>query len=135
MDSQSIKKLAELHPNAKFYVPLGNKAWFEIDQSRVVELDWWNASELTIQNAQGHLKLTCTPCQHFSGRGLFDRNKTLWASWCVESIVEGESKGKVFFGGDTGYRAVAATVPPEQRFDEAYLDTLPHCPVFKGKSK
>ncbi len=42
-------------------------------------------------------KLTCTPAQHFTGRGPLDQGKTLWSSWAVE----GEGK-KVYFAGDTG---------------------------------
>ena len=70
-------------------------------------------------NALGaNLDVVCTPCQHFSGRGLLDRNKTLWASWVVDA------KGKrFFFGGDTAYRAVPKGA------DEA---TVPTCPAFKG---
>ncbi|KAL1936655.1 hypothetical protein VTP01DRAFT_789 [Rhizomucor pusillus] len=133
LDSHSIQHLAKQNPHAKFYVPLGNKAWFSLDDNnRVVELDWWDSSELSLQNNEGTLlKLTCTPCQHFSGRGLFDRNKTLWASWCVEGISGGRSCGKVFFGGDTGYRAVPGDVSKEKQYDEAYLESLPHCPAFK----
>lgn len=57
----------------------------------VTELDWGERVEL------GGLRFTATPAQHFSGRGLFGRNKTLWASWVVES-----ERRKVFFSGDTG---------------------------------
>lgn len=34
---------------------------------------------------------------------------------------------------DTGYRAVPGHIDKEKQFDEACLDTLPHCPAFKGK--
>jgi L-ascorbate metabolism protein UlaG (beta-lactamase superfamily) len=44
------------------------------------------------------LIFTCTPNQHFSGRGLFDRNKTLWCSWVITS-----KKVNVFFSGDGAY--------------------------------
>ncbi|KAI8997350.1 beta-lactamase superfamily domain-containing protein [Pilobolus umbonatus] len=142
LDSNSIKELETLHPECKFYVPLGNKAWFKLSkplntrgEERVTELDWWDESILQRYNGDGHvtaeLKLTCTPCQHFSGRGLLDRNKTLWASWAIEGWVNQSSKGKVFFGGDTGYRTVPQTATKEQFHDLEYLDTLPHCPVFK----
>ena len=61
------------------------------DPSLVTELDWHESVEL------GGLRFTATPAQHFSGRGLFGRNKTLWASWVVQS-----ERRKVFFSGDTG---------------------------------
>jgi L-ascorbate metabolism protein UlaG (beta-lactamase superfamily) len=64
---------------------------FGVDPSAITELDWWE--EHTI----GGLKLTATPAQHFSGRGLRDRNKTLWSSWVLET-----SEHNVFFSADTG---------------------------------
>ena len=72
--------------------------------------------------------LTCTPAQHFTGRGLLDRFKSLWASWAVEQIVPEPSHlalntgVKIWFGGDTGYRSVKQG----QKEDE-----VPHCPVFE----
>jgi L-ascorbate metabolism protein UlaG (beta-lactamase superfamily) len=44
------------------------------------------------------LKLVLTPSRHFSGRGIQDRNKTLWGSW----IIQG-SKDNIYFSGDGGY--------------------------------
>jgi L-ascorbate metabolism protein UlaG (beta-lactamase superfamily) len=112
LDQHTIDELAKLHPECKFYVPLGNKSWFNLDKKkdshgndRVIEKDWWDSSILKRYQSDGksvaaELKVTCTPCQHFTGRGIFDRNKTLWASWCVEGWIDGQvSKGKVFFGG------------------------------------
>lgn len=107
MDVGSIKEIATRNPQCKFYVPLGNKAWFNLEQpldsqgnDRVMELDWWESANIKRSNDSAELKFTCTPCQHFSGRGLFDRNKTLWASWCIEGVAEGgKTIGKVYFGG------------------------------------
>jgi N-acyl-phosphatidylethanolamine-hydrolysing phospholipase D len=51
--------------------------------------------------------ITCTHSQHFTGRGLADRWKTLWATWVIEQVKAEESVGsKVFFAGDTGYHSV-----------------------------
>ena len=58
---------------------------------RITELDWHESVEIA------GLKLTATPSQHFSGRGPRDRNRTLWASWVIQS-----ERRKVFFSGDTG---------------------------------
>ncbi len=62
-----------------------------IAHERITELDWHESTEVK------GLKLTATPCQHFSGRGVADRNSTLWSSWVIESAHR-----KVFFSGDTG---------------------------------
>jgi L-ascorbate metabolism protein UlaG (beta-lactamase superfamily) len=43
------------------------------------------------------MSFTATPAQHFSGRGLNDRNLTLWSSWVLTT-----PKRKIFFSGDTG---------------------------------
>ena len=56
------------------------------------EFDWWQTG------AHGDVPLTATPAQHFSGRTLWDRNSTLWASWVIES---GEQR--IFYSGDSGY--------------------------------
>jgi L-ascorbate metabolism protein UlaG (beta-lactamase superfamily) len=59
---------------------------------RVRELDWWQSA------AQGGVTLTATPAQHFSGRTLWDRNRTLWASWVIESGGQ-----RLYYSGDSGY--------------------------------
>ena len=59
----------------------------------VTELDWWE----TVTARRG-LAVTSVPMQHFSGRGLFDRNRTLWTGFVLSS-----GAGKVLFAGDTGY--------------------------------
>lgn len=63
-----------------------------IPKERIVELNWGEST-----NAGG-LKVTACTARHFSGRGMNDRYKTLWASW----VIEGGGK-KLFFGGDSAY--------------------------------
>ncbi|HEY5950244.1 MAG TPA: MBL fold metallo-hydrolase [Kofleriaceae bacterium] len=57
----------------------------------IVELDWWE------RHAMGDLSFTAVPAHHFSGRGLSDRNTTLWSSWVIET-----ARHRLFFSGDTG---------------------------------
>jgi L-ascorbate metabolism protein UlaG (beta-lactamase superfamily) len=64
---------------------------FGVLPENIHELDWNEAVQV------GGLRFTATPSQHFSGRGMNDRNKTLWASWVIQS-----ERRKVFFSGDTG---------------------------------
>lgn len=66
-------------------------AW-GVPPGKVRQLDWWQDIEA------GGLRLTATPAQHFSGRGLHDGNRTLWCSWVIES-----AELKLFFSGDSGY--------------------------------
>ena len=64
---------------------------YGVDPAHITELDWHESALV------GGVKFTATPCQHFSGRDLGGRNKTLWASWVIEHETQ-----KVFFSGDTG---------------------------------
>ncbi len=75
------------------FVPLGLKPIFE-DQgyTNIKELDW---NERFLYEG---IQLTALPAVHFSGRGLNDKNKTLWCSWSISS-----PSGKLFFAGDTAY--------------------------------
>lgn len=79
----------------RFVTPLGVgehlRRW-GIAADRITELDWWQQSTI------GSLTLVATPAQHFSGRGLLDRDHTLWSSW----VIEGQ-QAKLFFSGDSGY--------------------------------
>ena len=78
-----------------YLVPLkvGNhlRRW-GIADDKIVELDWWQSHRIA------SLQFTATPAQHFSGRGLSDRDETLWASWAIKG-----QGGNLFFSGDSGY--------------------------------
>ncbi len=82
---------------ASFHVPLGIAALLEswgIPKSKIHEYAWWDEHEVD------GTTIVATPARHFSGRGLFDRNRTLWCSWVVS-----RSGKKVFHSGDTGMTA------------------------------
>ena len=63
--------------------------------TKVKELDWHD------DWVDGDLKITALPAIHFSGRSIFDHNKTLWAGYSISS-----KENNVFFSGDTGYSDV-----------------------------
>lgn len=63
-----------------------------VPAEKVTQLDWWQSIE------HDGITLVATPAQHFSGRSLFDRDQTLWASWVIQS-----DKSNLFFSGDGGY--------------------------------
>ncbi|KAH8732177.1 beta-lactamase superfamily domain-containing protein [Phaeosphaeriaceae sp. PMI808] len=141
----TILRIHKKFPKAHFFAPLGNKAWFEkCGITNVTELDWWETrdvklekkSEEEVPDSSLSVKekkhsttgLSATfgalPCQHVSARGPFDKNKTLWASWSVES-----GGAKLWFAGDTGYRAVPYL--PHQTDDYGPdFSHLPRCPAF-----
>jgi L-ascorbate metabolism protein UlaG (beta-lactamase superfamily) len=66
---------------------------FGVPPERITELEWWQSHRLPGTDVE----ITAAPSQHFSGRGLKDRNATLWSSLVVRS-----PKHRVFFSGDTG---------------------------------
>lgn len=129
MSHPTLVKIAEKHKQAHFFVPLGNKSWFDnYGFEHCTELDWWEERELKItfngQDGSTEAAISCLPCQHTSARGAFDRASTLWASWSVSSGGK-----KVWFGGDTGYRTVPKLPEGESDYGEKYAE-LPVCPAF-----
>ncbi len=93
LDYPSIKKLKSKVNH--FFVPLGVSAHlmaWGIEKEKITELNWWEEI-----NFQG-LKVALTPSKHFSGRGLLNRNSTLWGGW----VILGE-KTRFYTSGDGGY--------------------------------
>ena len=93
LDKMTIKKLSG--KTKQFLVPLGVGKYlikWGVASDKVSELDWWQDVDF-----EG-IKYTATPAQHFSGRSLFNRNETLWASWVITT-----PKINVFYSGDGGY--------------------------------
>ncbi len=91
---ESIVELAKL--KVPFVTALGVGAQLQacgVLPELITELDWNEHVSLFGER----IRLTATPAQHFSGRGLVDRNQTLWASWVIQT-----DHHKVFFSGDTG---------------------------------
>jgi len=114
LDQEAIKALKEKVEH--FYTPLGvgkRLIDFGIAKERVSELDWWESVSV------GHVSFTATPAQHFSGRGLFDGNDTLWASWVIKTPAV-----NLFFSGDSGYftgfKRIGEALGP---FDMSFIET------------
>lgn len=93
LDYQSIIKLK--NKVSHFFVPLGvsnHLIRWGIPKDKVTELNWWDESSY-----QG-LTVALTPSRHFSGRGVFNRNTTLWGGW----IIVGKNI-RLYNSGDGGY--------------------------------
>jgi len=88
--------IVELDKKVEFFItPLKVGKHLEswgIDKSKITELNWWQSTQID------SLKITATPSQHFSGRGLFDKDETLWASWTIKG-----DESNIYFSGDSGY--------------------------------
>lgn len=101
LDMATVKQLAAR--GVVLHVPLGiggHLARWGIPAAQIAEHDWWQDATL----AHG-VRLISTPGRHFSGRGLRDRDLTLWTSW---SIVGPQHR--VFFSGDTGPTEAYTTI-------------------------
>ena len=92
-DIWSLKKLSKLNPETVFMVPAGDqKRLIKAGVKNVIEMRWWES--LDISNTTFHF----TPVQHWSKRGLFDRNKSLWGGWFMQT-----DNLALYHAGDTGY--------------------------------
>jgi L-ascorbate metabolism protein UlaG (beta-lactamase superfamily) len=102
LDYPTIRQLAKL--DVPFVTSLGVGAHLEawgVRSERIVELDWWESHSV----ANTALMLTAAPSQHFSGRGVHDRNSTLWSSFVIRT-----PRHAVFFSGDTGLTTEYQTI-------------------------
>jgi len=121
LDSPTIHALA--NSDVPFVTSLGVGARLErwhIAAERITELDWWEATDVK------GLRITAAPAQHFSGRGLKDRNSTLWSSFHLQG-----PKHSFFYGADSGltgeYSDIAKRFGP---FDAVALEIGAYHPAW-----
>lgn len=90
---KSLPRLTSLM-HARWITPLGVGdllASMGVARSQLTELDWTDATEV------GPVKITALPARHFSGRSLFNRFETLWASFALIG-----PEHRVYYGADSG---------------------------------
>ncbi len=93
LDLDTLEELAERDPETRFLVPLGNAELLrDAGIANVEALDWGETRE------HEGVTVHCLPSQHWSQRGVADRNRALWSSWAVTG-----SERRFYFAGDTGY--------------------------------
>lgn len=93
LDYGSILKLKD--KTSRFYTALGvgnHLVRWGVNPELIEELNWWE------ETALDDIELACAPARHFSGRGMFDRNSTLWCSWIIRT-----DSTNIYFSGDGGY--------------------------------
>jgi L-ascorbate metabolism protein UlaG (beta-lactamase superfamily) len=137
LDIENLKKIYQKH-KPQIVTSLGISQFLKqhgIEKS--VDLDWNDtfllkksdviarneATEGSRSNREtspfSELTVTCLPAQHFSGRGIRDRNATLWSSFMVST----PTSGNIYFGGDSGYGAFFKTIG--KQFGTIRLALLP----------
>lgn len=93
LDIKSLKIIANKFPQAKFLVPVGDKKLLEKNNiDNIFEFQWWDTMSIN------DIDITFTPVQHWSARGIFDRNKSLWGGWYFNAHGL-----NLFHAGDSGY--------------------------------
>jgi L-ascorbate metabolism protein UlaG (beta-lactamase superfamily) len=94
LDYHTIKKL--INTNTHIYCSIGVgpiiRKW-GVSKARVTELDWTDSVRIGKD-----FSITALPARHFSGRGIVNRNQTLWSSFVIKG-----SKHNIFFGADSGW--------------------------------
>ncbi|MEO6523254.1 MAG: MBL fold metallo-hydrolase [Mucilaginibacter sp.] len=94
LDYRTLKKLKNQIKMA--VVPMGvgsDLVYWGFDPKKIIELNWNQSVTLP-----GGLRVTATPAQHRSNRGYTEENKTLWASYVIQT-----ERYRLFYSGDSGY--------------------------------
>jgi L-ascorbate metabolism protein UlaG (beta-lactamase superfamily) len=99
--------------NSTFIVPIGVGDLLRSEKiAPVHELDWGEGRRL------GKTTISCVPALHFSSRGIFDRNQTLWCGY----VISGQN-GVIYFAGDTAFGDHFSQI--RERFGSPRLALLP----------
>ena len=115
LDIRTLQRLYETF-NPLVLTALGNDKIIhdEIPKMNVKALDW--GQELEVSDT---VKVTLAPMQHWSARGLFDRNEALWAAFVIEA-----AGGPIYFLGDAGYEK-SLSLDVVSRYGKPRLSLLP----------
>ncbi|MCX6147417.1 MAG: MBL fold metallo-hydrolase [Candidatus Kapabacteria bacterium] len=114
LDIDSLKYICK-RDNSKVITTLGVSLFLNSSGiTNTQELDWWQDTEYNPD-----LKVNCVPAQHFSGRWLSDRNKTLWCGF----VLEFSNGRKLYFAGDTGYGDFFKSI--SEKFGEIDFSLIP----------
>ncbi len=95
LDKETMKFFAKKKSKTRILTALGvgnHLTKWGIKRELISEFDWWEGTKLD------DIEFIATPAQHFSGRTLRDRNKTLWSSWVIKT-----ANHSIYFSGDSGY--------------------------------
>lgn len=103
MDEPTLLLLKKLtHNRVQVLVPMGDKQWFiKRGFAHVQECEWEQEVIITARSNSSAV-FTFVPAYHWSARGLFDKNRSLWGGWVIQNSFEGQEH-TIYFAGDTAY--------------------------------
>jgi L-ascorbate metabolism protein UlaG (beta-lactamase superfamily) len=102
MDAPTLARLTREH-HPRIVAGLGNAAFLKKAlRHEAVDLDWWQSAELSPD-----VRVHAVPAQHFSSRGMIDRDANLWCGFVLET-----THGPIYFAGDTGFGAMRLALLP-----------------------
>jgi L-ascorbate metabolism protein UlaG (beta-lactamase superfamily) len=90
---RALSRLAAVE-GAQWMTPLGVGALlkqFGLEAAQCIEMNWTDSTRV------GAVEITALPARHFSGRSLFNRFETLWASFALAGPAH-----RVYYGADSG---------------------------------
>ena len=112
LDLPTLRRLAG-RGQSQFIVPTGVSSLLRSQNiGPVHELNWGESLSLP------GFTIHSVPALHFSSRGIFDRNMTLWCGYVIEC-----QERLVYFAGDTGFGRHFAQI--REKFGSPHLALLP----------
>lgn len=95
-DTKSAEIIAQINPNVEALLPLNVGTLFNSEILKGIkkqEAGWYQEYKLS-----SDIRIIFLPARHWSRRGVFDFNKSLWGSFLILT-----NNKKIFFSGDTAY--------------------------------
>ena len=116
LDLKTLDRLWKDH-RPRIIAPLGNDRTIEAFNVAInIETYDWGESAQVGEGVKVHLH----PTLHWSARGLWDRNRALWAAFNIET-----PGGNIYFVGDSGYGEGVHFKSAKARFGAFRLALLP----------
>jgi L-ascorbate metabolism protein UlaG (beta-lactamase superfamily) len=94
LDVETLSRLTANH-QARILTPLGNDAIMRAHDSAIIAeaFDWHQSVRVSED-----IGVTFVPMHHWTARGVFDRNKALWAGFVIDTPA-----GRIYHVSDSGY--------------------------------
>ncbi|KAF0713838.1 Aste57867_4189 [Aphanomyces stellatus] len=116
LDQITLAQLHAAQPHIRYITPLGNGYLLQeagIPAANITEQNWWDQTP-----AGSSFQVGCVPANHWSKRGFFDRNKSLWGGFVVQGLG-----GSFYFAGDTATGSIFEAI--RHRYGDQSVSAIP----------